>query len=229
MRASPPFHRWNSAAIRWLWVVAIVVVVVVWSPGMVVVAYRQCPKDQGGGICPDGATCCPTDTAGISACITARSKDPFDQGTCCSSSSSSRGHGPWTGCGFGYTCATITTTTAATTDEPHDTHQHLSEKESEYCQRQDNAPEDRLWDLPRYHLCSVSDHRMLTQVHGFPIPSSGSTSSPSSSTTNSHPSKARTRRSENRWQRETEEHSSSPQQPAAIRATGIMAQTRQPQ
>lgn len=59
----------------------------------VVLAVLQCPPKQGGGICPDGNTCCPLKNGG-SGCI-ASDMGSFN-GTCCSDGV--------TGCAVNYTC-----------------------------------------------------------------------------------------------------------------------------
>ena len=67
-----------------------------------VAAWRTCPAEEGGGICPDGNTCCPTNIKGISSCITALEGSQPHNGTsvCCVDN----GMGV-TGCGPQYQCA----------------------------------------------------------------------------------------------------------------------------
>ncbi|CAJ1967340.1 unnamed protein product [Cylindrotheca closterium] len=57
--------------------------------------WKQC---DGGGVCPDFATCCPSATPGVSSCISMRyNKDPDDAtGECCDEA---------TGCPYGFSCA----------------------------------------------------------------------------------------------------------------------------
>lgn len=56
------------------------------------VAWKEC---DGGGICPDRNTCCPTLTTGVAACITTKHDN---SGSCCSLSGK-------TGCGEGFECS----------------------------------------------------------------------------------------------------------------------------
>jgi hypothetical protein len=144
-----------------------------------VLAWRQCPMDRGGGICPDHGTCCPTNTPGVSSCITGKETEPLDQGDCCPALHATT---MITGCPFGFRCAVpnhgssistgnlnsssgsngTTTLTNTITQHPY------------YCQRRGDAPD---WAFPqhqlkRYHLCSIPKdrHDILQEVHGFPIP-----------------------------------------------------------
>jgi pimeloyl-ACP methyl ester carboxylesterase len=130
---------------------------------VVVAAWKQCPESQGGGICPDMATCCPTDTPGISGCISSKSQDPDGMGQCCDLHH---------GCSYGYSCTVNTTTLKpiCLLDIP-DPPDYL------------NAPE-----TPQYELCrlvplpisSFADNTSTQQqqqsrlqdiqaLHGFPI------------------------------------------------------------
>jgi hypothetical protein len=109
-------------------------------------AWKQCVEEDGGGICPDLATCCPTGTLGVSSCISGRHQDPENEGVCC---------GDNTGCGFGFQCAIRNSTTEGEEPDP-------------YCQLQDYAPPDLTYDVPRYNLCTL-DAPSLQVVHGFPI------------------------------------------------------------
>ena len=108
----------------------------------IIYAWKQCSTGEGGGVCPDFATCCPTGTAGVSSCIPKRKHDPEDQGQCCNQS---------TGCGYGYACAVT-----SASKEP-------------YCQLQLYAPPTLTHDVPRYMLLSVTDPLMLQQIYGFPM------------------------------------------------------------
>jgi hypothetical protein len=138
-----------------------------------VLAWRQCPMDRGGGVCPDHGTCCPTNTPGVSSCITGKETEPLDQGDCCPSLHATT---MITGCPFGFRCAVpisgssssiinssgTTTLTNTTTQHPY------------YCQRRDDAPDEAFpqQKLKRYRLCSIPEdrHDILQDVHGFSIP-----------------------------------------------------------
>ena len=65
----------------------------------IVFAWRACSEEDGGGICPDGNTCCPTAIKGISACITRPKGDFARTSVCCVDD----GMGE-TGCGPEYQC-----------------------------------------------------------------------------------------------------------------------------
>jgi hypothetical protein len=109
-------------------------------------AWKQCAVEDGGGICPDLATCCPTGTPNVSSCVSGRYQDPEDRGVCC---------GDNTGCGFGFQCAVRNSITEGEEPDP-------------YCQLQEYAPLDLTNDVPRYNLC-ILDAPSLQVVHGFPI------------------------------------------------------------
>ena len=47
-----------------------------WQLVAVVQGWIQCSKEDGGGHCPDRSTCCPTETPGVSACISTKHQDP---------------------------------------------------------------------------------------------------------------------------------------------------------
>ncbi len=103
-------------------------------------AWKQCKKEDGGGRCPEGNTCCPTVHTGISSCIPSKTQDPDNAlGQCCDAT---------TGCGYGYRCAT----------DPQD---------RPFCQLQPNPPEYLTNDTSRYELCIVPNE-MQTLI-GFPM------------------------------------------------------------
>jgi len=151
----------------------------------VVDAWQVCSSAEGGGgICPDGSTCCPTDIPGISSCIPGRHKDPDNaKGECCAISGTGIGIGR-TGCGYGYECALkfATDTETEVEVEGNDNEEEEKEKgkeekiEEEVCKLRDphpsylNAPV-----TPRYELCqlpSSSSSSSLSDVlklHGFPV------------------------------------------------------------
>ena len=140
--------------------------------GIGVYGYRQCPKERGGGVCPDYATCCPTNTPGVSSCITNKNTNPQDPGDCCSieDNNDEDGASIFTGCGYGFQCASNTTVTAKGDNET-----------VKYCQRRSNARRDvfpQCQQLPRYELCSIPKdrHDILQQVYGFPVKEQSSNS-----------------------------------------------------
>lgn len=107
-------------------------------------AWKDCP---GGGVCPDYATCCESNTPGIPSCIPTRhGKDPENSGSCCDAT---------TGCPYGFSCAT-----------KHDN--------DDYCQMDtEHPPQDLFHDQPRYEMCQIKSIHM-TKLHGFPIRSPNS-------------------------------------------------------
>lgn len=117
-------------------------------------AWESCSKRLGGGICPDGNTCCSLDNSNRTenlnntiGCI------PSDMGkhygTCCS-----KGGG---GCPVGYDCRAE--------------NEYNERSTYFYCKATPSAPmQDYLTQhLPRYRLCSI-DVR-LSQLNGFKVPS----------------------------------------------------------
>jgi pimeloyl-ACP methyl ester carboxylesterase len=129
-------------------------------------AWKDC---QGGGVCPDYATCCPSDTPGIPACISTRhGKDPDDAGECCDNK---------TGCPYGFSCATAainssnTINTINTINHHHHYHDHHHHDQQLYCKiNTEDPPQDLFHDQPRYDMCRIPSHEM-TNLYGFPIPS----------------------------------------------------------
>lgn len=63
-------------------------------------AWQSCLEKEGGGVCPDDNTCCPTSIQGISACITKAMGPFFRKSVCCNDD----GLGE-SGCGPDYKCA----------------------------------------------------------------------------------------------------------------------------
>ncbi len=100
----------------------------------IVTAWKQCSPEEGGGICPDGNTCCPTGTPGLSSCIPGRARDPDGAGgQCCDTEGA-------TGCPFGYECAV-----------------HEDTKPIQICKRKEPHTEDlNAKETPRYRLCRLS-------------------------------------------------------------------------
>lgn len=141
-------------------------------------AWKNC---QGGGVCPDYATCCPSATPGTPpACISARhGKDPVDAtGVCCDET---------TGCPYGFSCGVRTSqTTSADESEDNpwikdyqlkgasDTLLRTKTNEQDhhlYCKIDtEHPPKDLFHDQPRYQMCRIPDPSM-TILHGFPISS----------------------------------------------------------
>jgi hypothetical protein len=149
-------------------------------------AWKQCSLDRGGGICPDGNTCCNSSTftsvlgtgtdviTTSSSCIPNRSKDPEDSGQCCNDTYDDYAYydNPGktilaTGCSYGYKCDTAMINTEVYVQpickliDPIHPPKYL------------NAP-----ITPRYQLCSVSSLLLnndnddaLLKLHGFPIAS----------------------------------------------------------
>ncbi|CAJ1967342.1 unnamed protein product [Cylindrotheca closterium] len=112
-------------------------------------AWKQC---QGGGICPEFATCCPSSVPGSPpACISTRhGKDPLNAtGQCCDET---------TACPYGFACA------VRTSDD-----EIVSLQEQPYCKiDKQNPPTDLFHDQPRYEMCRIPDPSMII-MHGFPI------------------------------------------------------------
>lgn len=108
----------------------------------VVHSWIDCEAEQGGGFCPDQATCCPTGTSGLSACIPTRpEKDPASSGECCDATS---------GCGFGFQCA-------------------LDSDNKPFCKLDTVSPPEELSnDMPTYELCQIPSKSMRT-LYGFPV------------------------------------------------------------
>ncbi len=130
-----------------VWVTLFSVGAMVLSDG--VAAWRSCPPEEGGGICPDDNTCCPTSIQGISACIT-KPKGPFvRKSVCCDDD----GLGE-TGCGPDYQCASSS---------------DWYERKQFYCELQDDkknlTPASPL-RLPRYRLGRLHQGN-LKHVHSL--------------------------------------------------------------
>ena len=151
---------------------------------IVVDAWQVCSStDGGGGICPDGSTCCPTDIPGISSCIPGRKKDPNNaNGECCDNNGTA-GSGR-TGCGVGYECAFKFSDTDTDTEDSNDDNEEEKEKgeeekeeiEEEVCKLRNPHPSYlNVPVTPRYELCrlpSSSSSSSLSDVlklHGFPV------------------------------------------------------------
>jgi hypothetical protein len=132
-------------------------------------AWRQCPDTEGGGICPDSDTCCPTAISGVSACITAK-KNEFDLGefgTCCNDK-----FGEVTGCGVDYQCVTVgknSNNTNTNTNTDNNNNNKKNEPTVDYaCRLREDTP-DKPQQVPRYQLCQLEDAGIFKEIHGFPI------------------------------------------------------------
>jgi hypothetical protein len=123
-----------------------------WS-SVVVVAWQQCSEDSGGGVCPNGDTCCPTGIPGVSGCISSRERDPPGaRGQCCDF---------FTGCSYGYTC-----------DFEENAINNNQTMSTPICRRNEphfdwlNAPKTR-----RYETCRLSPDiaSYAQRLNGFPV------------------------------------------------------------
>ncbi|KAG7364297.1 hypothetical protein IV203_037499 [Nitzschia inconspicua] len=121
-----------------------------------VAAWQKCSDDAGGGMCPDGDTCCPTDIPGVSGCISGRSRDPPNaQGECCDT---------LTGCSYGYSCGV----------EEHVIYEnnHKQTQTRPICLR--NEPHFDYLNAPktnRYETCRLSPDIIFyaSKLNGFPV------------------------------------------------------------
>lgn len=112
-------------------------------------AWISCPPDLGGGICPNDNICCPTNTTGMSACITGGKKNNnlhLEQsvgggGGCCNRAG---------GCGRNYTCGM-------------DIFGH------DICEMTPGTDTDGPPILPRYKPC-ILPAQAFQQVYGLKIP-----------------------------------------------------------
>ena len=107
-----------------------------------VAAWTQCDDEDGGGICPDYATCCSSGTPGQSFCLPGRRSHSEKEGSCCSDRV--------TGCGMGFDCI-------------------FNDDGEPYCKHTDRAPKDQQHDVPRYKLRSMEDTTPLVEIYGFPM------------------------------------------------------------
>ena len=138
--------------------VVIFLLVTVTTTWNIVDGWKQCPSEEGGGICPLGNTCCPTETPGISACISGREKDPEGaRGQCCDLEGT-------TGCAYGYDCALrIGGNNNGTSTIEQQPVCKLRESHPEYL----NAKE-----TPRYELCRLPSSSLSSEtlrLQRFPI------------------------------------------------------------
>jgi hypothetical protein len=99
-------------------------------------------KCQGGSLCPDDNTCCPTTIQDVSSCIPTKNEAT---GVCCNDTSAGT-----SACGEGFECSLDEVT------------------QSLFCRKVDLDIQDAPDRLPRYRPCSVPAVA-LTQVHGFPV------------------------------------------------------------
>ena len=126
---------------------------------VIIHAWKQCAVEEGGGICPDGNTCCRTADPGISSCIPGKKNDPEDaSGQCCDPEGT-------TGCPYGYDCAIKAGNAYGKNFDKR--------KQHEVCKLRKPHPGYLNADeTPRYKLCrlpsSLSSSEML-QLQKFPI------------------------------------------------------------
>lgn len=119
-------------------------------------AWRSCPEKEGGGICPNDNTCCPTSIQGISACITKPTGQFVRKSVCCHDD----GLGE-SGCGPDYTCASS----------------HGNGGIQFFCQLRDdkkNVTPTPPLQLPRYRLGRLHESN-LKHVYSLPIDTSNAT------------------------------------------------------
>jgi len=129
--------------------------------------WKQC---EGGGVCPDFATCCPSARPGVSSCISMRyNKDPDDaKGECCDET---------IGCPYGFSCS-------VRLDENPEVHlqsdwkvhgsgldsSKATQHRQSYCKiDQENPPTELFHDQPGYKMCQIPNPSMTTKLRRFPI------------------------------------------------------------
>jgi hypothetical protein len=116
-------------------------------------SYQQCPPEEGGGICPDFSTCCPTEVLGQSSCISVKPGEP--KGICCSDIKGGLGS---TGCPSGYECKRGRASP-------------FRSNRDRYCHRVDpdyHGPKPKPLVLPRYKLITLP-RTVMTHVYGLPV------------------------------------------------------------
>ena len=129
-------------------------------------SYKLCAPEEGGGVCPDHNTCCPTSNPGVSACISVKEGDT---GACCNDD----GLG-LTGCADGYQCImrkdTDTSMHHFLRSQNYKQQQRQQQPEP-YCKRIDpdyNGTKPKPLFLPRYRLCKLPP-QVLENVYGLPM------------------------------------------------------------
>jgi len=134
-----------------------------------VASWESCGIEDGGGLCPDGNTCCSVgNVPGKSSCITQKKNAPNNMtSSCCTDD----GMG-MTGCGPGYRCVHEVPDSYFCEIVPDDEERLGTDEE------QSPIPPQR---LPRYRLCSVPP-ASLQKVHGLIIGSMNNKNTESTNT-----------------------------------------------
>mmetsp|Transcript_843 Transcript_843/g.1759 ORF Transcript_843/g.1759 Transcript_843/m.1759 type:complete len:659 (-) Transcript_843:227-2203(-) len=122
-------------------------------------AWKQCAVEEGGGVCPEGNTCCRTADPGISSCIPGKKKDPQGaSGHCCDPEGA-------TGCAYGYDCEIKGVDVFG-----NNVHKH---KQQEVCKlRKPHPGYLKADETPRYELCRLPSSSLsseMLQLQKFPI------------------------------------------------------------
>ena len=124
--------------------------------GTITLAWKVCSKDEGGGICPDETTCCPTGNPGESKCIPlvhtdTPTKTNKPKGLCCVDAGAGA-------CRYGYECAVDTPSLRNT-----------KENAGNYCKVTKEAQkfDPNVRDAPRYDTCHIPEDSMT--LYGFPV------------------------------------------------------------
>ncbi|KAG7360272.1 hypothetical protein IV203_035371 [Nitzschia inconspicua] len=141
------FHL-RSVAREWFMMILVLQALYIFPP---VSAWERCSSKEGGGICPNGSVCCPSQIQGVSACVpVAHSNLPNANrtGQCCGDFTS--------GCPFGYQCAgpNLSSPSAASDGICTPTNETVSEDPWAH-------------SVPRYQLCRIPP--TMLQLHGFPL------------------------------------------------------------
>ncbi|VEU41441.1 unnamed protein product [Pseudo-nitzschia multistriata] len=146
---------------------------------MAVRAWIQCSEEDGGGMCPDLATCCPTGIPGVSSCISGTKHDPDGgRGECCDPEGTN-------GCPYGYVCARKggsnsfhagVDTHGNTNPNYHYHHRQQQQQQQEenrsraICKRREPHPRDlNAKETPQYKLCRLPSSPEVLQLQAFPI------------------------------------------------------------
>eukprot|EP00536_Pseudo-nitzschia_multiseries_P004193 jgi/Psemu1/323364/estExt_fgenesh1_pg.C_680026 len=126
-------------------------------------AWVQCSEQDGGGICPDYATCCPTGIQGVSSCVSGNRKNPTGaEGQCCDATGTH-------GCTFGYDCAVASIDNPSREEDKHNKHSHKLQQE-EVCLLRDPHPDYLIAKkTPRYKLCRLPPSLETLELQAFPI------------------------------------------------------------
>lgn len=133
------------------------------SSPLAVVAWKSCSEEDGGGVCPDETTCCPTETPGESGCIPlVHTYGPAGKpkGLCCGDAS---------GCRFGYECAVSENSPSEKNIRLGSKKYNLESADHQYCRAtHETLVFDQLAkDTPRYNLCKIPEG--ARKLYGFPV------------------------------------------------------------